>query len=688
MALGVFVLVPAVLLVVLPLRMSTRALDREVTTRVATSAATNADNVHQMVRDVRALVSFAAADPTIIANVENKRYDAEARSVMQKLQRSNINIRTAGLIGADGRALAAEPEQPGVAGTDFSYRDYFKGAMSSDATFVSGAFISSSGRESKRVAISTAIRDQETNAKIGVLVASIDVMPSLQRYVDDIQRDHQVAVTIVDECGNVIAAPHLGPAMQKTNDAHYRAASSGRSWVGTTKSSQGSSVVAYRPVADSNWSVSAAVDSSIAYSSISELRSSVLAIAAVLGLVLTALLVLFARSIKARDRAHGLKQAGDERTRAILDSAIQGYFELDVEGRIVEWNKVAEVIFGVSRDEALFKSAADVVHADGVEQKLQRAMQMMSSDGADAERISTEFVVRRPYSGVQVTVQVHAWCTTLDGETRLSALVTDVSERAQLDEQREAIVRSQRRVLEELRQADLAKSDFISTISHELRTPLTSIVGYLEMLTEGFGGDLTQQQTSMLSVVERNSKRLMGLIDDVLTISRMESGSYRANFEPVPVASVVEAVEQSFLPQLSERMLHLEVEVEPNLGAVFGDHAQLERAMFNLVSNAIKFTPEGGKVGLTAKRSGNTVQLSVSDTGVGIPLEEQHRLFSRFFRSSTAQEQAIQGTGLGLAIVKGIVERHGGSVKVESTLNVGTTVSMELPAAAPVAVPV
>ncbi|MGH2826580.1 MAG: PAS domain-containing sensor histidine kinase [Actinomycetota bacterium] len=234
-------------------------------------------------------------------------------------------------------------------------------------------------------------------------------------------------------------------------------------------------------------------------------------------------------------------------------------------------------------------------------------------------------------------------------------------------------------MVRKLRELDQAKTDFVSSVSHELRTPLTSITGYLEMLVDGDAGPLSRDQLDLLEVVDRNSQRLLMLIEDLLTLSRIESGRLGMAREPVDTVTLISGVEKAVLPLLSGRSLDFDVDVPADLGPVVGDFSQLERVLLNLLTNAIKFTPDGGSISLVGRAFDGAISLSVADTGIGIPEDEQDRLFTRFFRSSSAQQRAIQGTGLGLAIVKSIVEQHGGSIKVESTPDVGTTLTVKLP---------
>jgi signal transduction histidine kinase len=183
----------------------------------------------------------------------------------------------------------------------------------------------------------------------------------------------------------------------------------------------------------------------------------------------------------------------------------------------------------------------------------------------------------------------------------------------------------------------------------------------------------------MLEIVDRNTWRLKALIEDLLTLSRIEAGALKVNPQPLVVADLVEAAAATLRPTLSGSDLVFDVDPGPRDACVHGDQGQLERVLLNLLSNAVKFSPDGGRVGLRAETTGDAVTITVSDTGIGIPEREQQQLFNRFFRASNATSRAIQGTGLGLSIVRSIVERHGGTLAVRSAVGQGTTVQVRLP---------
>ena len=228
------------------------------------------------------------------------------------------------------------------------------------------------------------------------------------------------------------------------------------------------------------------------------------------------------------------------------------------------------------------------------------------------------------------------------------------------------------------RELERLKDDFVATVSHELRTPLTSMMGFLEMLRDGDAGELTEDQERFVTIVHRNSERLQRLVGDLLFVARLDASGLELELGEVPVEDVVREVAESTAALVRSRDLDLVVE-PGGVAPVEGDRERVTQVIANLLSNAVKFTPPGGRVVARTTTDGAFAVIEVEDTGVGIPADEQSHLFERFFRSSTATEQAIPGTGLGLVIAKAIVEAHGGRIRVRSESGVGTCFRVELP---------
>jgi len=234
----------------------------------------------------------------------------------------------------------------------------------------------------------------------------------------------------------------------------------------------------------------------------------------------------------------------------------------------------------------------------------------------------------------------------------------------------------QHEALEKLRLVDQTKTEYLATVIHELRTPMTSITGYTEMLLDG---DLDPTQKKLLAAVTRNGARLAALADDLLTLSSIEQATIGHEHTRVDLREVVTAVLGALQPLADGHGLEVTVAVPATPVLLLGDAPNLERMASNLVSNAVKFTEPGGWVRIELQQADDHARLEVSDNGVGIPADEQGNLFTRFFRSSTATDNAIPGSGLGLTIVESIVKSHDGTISVVSAPGRGTSFVVHLP---------
>lgn len=262
------------------------------------------------------------------------------------------------------------------------------------------------------------------------------------------------------------------------------------------------------------------------------------------------------------------------------------------------------------------------------------------------------------------------------GQSEVLAVVAGIAARAM---ENARFVEREQEIRASLQELNRVKTDFVASVSHELRTPLTSILGYVEILNDGFGGGLSDEQARMMAIVGRNAERLLGLIEELLLMGSLESGTLKLSLAPVSVRALLDDAYKAVLPGLTERSLDVVVDVASDADLITGDPRRLDRALINLLTNAVKFTPEGGRVTLSARRAGDWVLIEVTDTGIGIPLDDQSKIFDRFFRSSSAAHMAIPGTGLGLAITKMIIEGHGGTISVASNPGEGTTITVALP---------
>jgi signal transduction histidine kinase len=237
---------------------------------------------------------------------------------------------------------------------------------------------------------------------------------------------------------------------------------------------------------------------------------------------------------------------------------------------------------------------------------------------------------------------------------------------------------------ERLKELDRLKSDFVSNVSHELRTPLTAIKGAVDLILREVAGPLTEKQIHYLTRVRSNTQHLAGLINDLLDLSKIESGKIEVKSSLVSMGGLVHEVVETLRPIAVEKGIALEAAIPEQSIMVWADRDKINQVLMNLIGNAIKFTPAHGTVTVSASRNGDErVQVSVSDTGPGVPPEEKEKIFDKFYQVGEVDGVKPKGTGLGLAICKALVELHGGRIWVESEMNRGSTFYFTLPASGP-----
>jgi signal transduction histidine kinase len=235
---------------------------------------------------------------------------------------------------------------------------------------------------------------------------------------------------------------------------------------------------------------------------------------------------------------------------------------------------------------------------------------------------------------------------------------------------------------QELKRIDQIKSEFVSVASHELRTPLAAIKNAIQLILSGKTGEINEDQSRFLSMAERNISRLTNILNDLLNLSRIESGKIGMEFEELDLRVPIEFILTSLKPQADGKSIQLAMEIQKDLPSVYADRQRLEQILTNLIGNAIKFTPEGGKIMVSAKSLNgqeNRVAISVKDSGIGIPEDQREKIFEKFHQVEDSLRRSIAGTGLGLAITRGLVEAHNGKIWVESEVGKGSTFTFTLP---------
>jgi signal transduction histidine kinase/CheY-like chemotaxis protein len=258
-------------------------------------------------------------------------------------------------------------------------------------------------------------------------------------------------------------------------------------------------------------------------------------------------------------------------------------------------------------------------------------------------------------------------------------------ERADGQRQQQEVLRRENFELEQrnraVQEANRLKTEFVSMVTHELRTPLTSVLGYVDLMLDGEVGDLSAEQHEYLTIVKNNATRLLGLINDLLDIARIEAGGFDLQRTAVDVGRLLHEVADTLAPMLDAKDQRLSLDLSKPLAQVWADPDRLMQIVVNLASNAHKYTPAGGSISLAAEQSDGFGRIQVRDTGVGLSDDELAHLFTKFFRTRNPATRAATGSGLGLALTRSLVELHGGTLSVISAPGEGSTFSFTMPLA-------
>ena len=326
---------------------------------------------------------------------------------------------------------------------------------------------------------------------------------------------------------------------------------------------------------------------------------------------------------------------------AVISSMEEGVIPIDAEGKIEGANGAARSLFEL-RDAPQGLRLWEVVRLPGLEEAALKAL--------------------RERTPVRDSFEV--------GTRVLSVRLSPVS-----DGQGVVLVAHD---ITEDRRYDTLRREFVANVSHELRTPLSVVQGYVETLLEGAWKD-EHSAVEFLGIIDKNVRRLSSIVSDLLDLSKLESGGQVFEPRSVDVRGLVERVVEAFRPVVARKRQQIQVELSPSAGTVEADGSLLERAMSNLVDNALKYTPEGGRVRVVAGSENGQATMSVEDNGMGIPESDLPRIFERFYRVDKSRSRDLGGTGLGLSIVKHIIQLHGGTIQVRSSMGVGSTFIIRLP---------
>jgi PAS domain S-box-containing protein len=388
------------------------------------------------------------------------------------------------------------------------------------------------------------------------------------------------------------------------------------------------------------------------------------------------------KKLLAREAASHAAMLAERKFRELIENAPDPILQVDSMGLIVLANLTAELVFGYSRDELIGMSVDALVpdaarsrhpaHRKGFEAAGQSRPMGMGLDLRAVRKDGTEF-----------PVEISLSPNRTEGGIHITAVIRDVTERKRAEQQIHSLEQSYTTELEarhkEAERLNQLKSEFIASVSHELRTPLHTIIGFAELLGEEGVGLLNEKQRRFVHHIQTDSEHLLGLINDVLDLSRIEAGGLVVRTETLSLQTAITEAVNAIRPQANGKQVEVREDRIPNTSVV-ADPLRVRQILYNLLSNGVKFTDPGGEVVVTATVDEDFVQITVADTGLGISSEECGRIFDKFYQVGYTTTGIRQGTGLGLTICKQLVEIQCGRIWVESEPGKGSRFHFTLPA--------
>jgi PAS domain S-box-containing protein len=371
----------------------------------------------------------------------------------------------------------------------------------------------------------------------------------------------------------------------------------------------------------------------------------------------------------------------ERRFRELLEAAPDAIIEVDREGRIMLLNRVAEKLFGYTREELLGHRiemlVPDALRGGHAQHRADYWNHPVTRPMGKALTLHG-----RRKDGSSIPVEISLSPVKSEDGFRITAVIRDITERRQTEDRLREMQQTYTRELEsrnrEVERANQLKSEFLASMSHELRTPLHTIIGFAELLAEELEGPLNEKQQRFMNHIHTDSIHLLALINDILDISKIESGRLGLRREAFDLGGALQEILSSIRPQAAVKSIVVETRLSLP-AAIFADRLRVKQILFNLLSNALKFTPAGGVVGIDAAMREGFIEISVSDTGIGIAKEQHEAVFDKFYQVGSTTKGVREGTGLGLAITKSLVEEHGGRIVLESEPGKGSRFTFTIP---------
>jgi PAS domain S-box-containing protein len=363
-----------------------------------------------------------------------------------------------------------------------------------------------------------------------------------------------------------------------------------------------------------------------------------------------------------RKQAEKALQESERKFRNYVTNAPHGIFITDANANCLEINKTACMLTGYSEEELTGMNFNDLMAQESREKAHKNFIDLKNNGFASVELL---FVHN---DGIVYWLRLDA---SKLSETRYLVFASDITEKKKAEH---SLINGKMMAEENSR----IKSEFLANMSHELRTPLTAIIGFSDLLNIQYSGELNSKQLEFVDHISKSGKHLLNVINDILDLSKIEAGKMELECEYFSVAELIDEVQKSLYPLAIRKSIEVSINNNNKDTELFADRLKFKQIMYNLLNNAIKFTPDNGMISVVVKRTGKTIEVSVSDTGIGIPAYMQEKIFDPFVQVDASSKRKYGGTGLGLALTKRFVEMHNGKLWVESEEDKGSTFTFTL----------
>ncbi len=634
------------------------AVEREVREKVEATAVLEARAVALR---MRAITDLAAVDATQRSLVEavappgsTPPDTGQLEGMLAGYASADPGFVSAGLADPTGRLLAVWPSTPEILGEDFSFRDWYRGAVETDGPYLAEAVEGAATGRPLVVTASAPVRIDAGSPVVGYLALGYD-LGAIRRFVGELEREHDLSITVTDQRGTVTATPDQPEGLVSiAGDERVERALAGETGTVTVDGEDGALLSSFAPVQGIGWTVHAEVSRSEALAPITHLRNVVIAVSSGIAVMVVIVASLLGRTWAQRARAQEEATTAASYARSLIEASVDPMLAVDAEGTITDVNGAASDLLRADRRELVGSSFStwfadrDLVtaghqHALAEGRTTDLALSVLPAPDDTREVMLNESLYRTggPTAGAIATLRdVTAWRAA---EDELAARARDL----------------------EVANVELARSNadleqFAYVASHDLSEPLRAISGPISLVAHRYRGQLDEDADQFIDFAVDGCARMQAMITDLLTYSRV--GRLEAEMEPVDCRRVVDAVITALGPSIAEACATVDV---GDLPVVIAERSQLTLVFQNLISNALKFVRPGvaPHVEVAAERRAREVRFIVTDNGIGIEPRHRELVFGMFKRLHGREEYG--GTGIGLALAKKIVERHGGRIGID-----------------------